>query len=460
MRNIAANRALSAASKTAVAALALSLLAGPASAAALCARPQDMTALRAAALRQELMVAALTCHAVADFNLFVTTYREELLKSDRDLKEFFLRQDASKAEDAYNAYKTRLANVSSLRSLHDPQFCRSAKVSFDVALKRKGALEELASVRPSPVATGYAICSPDATKTMTADAAPSQPARRLASLDSPSSVPVPKLAPRPLRASPPQRVAALVEDGAPTPAPLNRIVADSLPQIPGSKIAAPRGRAMPKASPQRVASLVADAAPSPAPLHRVVADSLPPVPAAKMAAPRDRVLTQASPQRVAEVAAPPRANADRPRLAEQLPAREPREIDADDGETDARIADGERDDIDNDAADERDGAGDDAPRYEPRYAPRYAEAQPPRAYGRSNGYSNGYNNGYDNGYGNGPYANDSPGAYRDTDDAPYGNVPDAYKPHAYWVNAYEPPARPRMVRGPYGRWYLLMHFGR
>ena len=414
MRNIAANRALSAASKTAVAALALSLLAGPASAAALCARPQDMTALRAAALRQELMVAALTCHAVADFNLFVTTYREELLKSDRDLKEFFLRQDASKAEDAYNAYKTRLANVSSLRSLHDPQFCRSAKVSFDVALKRKGALEELASVRPSPVATGYAICSPDATKTMTADAAPSQPARRLASLDSPSSVPVPKLAPRPLRASPPQRVATLVEDGAPTPAPLNRIVADSLPQIPGSKIAAPRGR----------------------------------------------VLTQASPQRVAEVAAPPRANADRPRLAEQLPAREPGEFDADDGETDARIADGERDDIDGDAADERDGAGDDAPRYEPRYAPRYAEAQPPRAYGRSNGYSNGYNNGYDNGYGNGPYANDSPGAYRDTDDAPYGNVPDAYKPHAYWVNAYEPPARPRMVRGPYGRWYLLMHFGR
>ena len=324
------NRALCATSKTAAAALAICLLAGPASAAALCARPQDLTALRAAALRQELMVAALTCRATADFNLFVTAYRDELLKSDRALRDFFLRQDASKGEGAYNAYKTRLANTSSLRSLHDPRFCRSAKVAFDVALKRKGALAELASERPTPVATGYAICAPGAAKTEVADAAPSVPARRLALLDSAPSVPVPKLAPRPHRASP-------------------------------------------------------------------------------------AVL----PQRVAAVVALPRGKADGSHIAEQLPARDSHEFGAYDRVADARIADdvGERDEFASDAADERDDAGDDAP----RYAPRYADATPPRAY---------------------------------------GNLPDAYKPGAYWVDANEAPVRPRMVRGPGGYWYLLLQFGR
>jgi hypothetical protein len=335
-----------------------------------------MTALRAAALQQELMVAALTCHATADFNLFVTTYRDALLKTDRALKDFFLRQGASKGEDAYNAYKTRLANESSLRSLHDPRFCRSAKVVFDVALKRKGAVAELASERPTPVATGYAICSPGATETVVADAAPSPPPRRLALLDSPSSVPVPKLAPRPLRASPP---------------------------VP----------------PQRAAIVVADAAPRPAPLHRVLQENLPSLPVAKTVAPQDRVLTQGLPQRDARIALLPRGNADSPRDAEQLPARASHEIDAYDREADAQVADdvSERDDFDSDATDEDSNDADDAP----RYVPRYAEAQPARAY---------------------------------------GNVPDAFKPGAYWVHAYGSPARPRMVFGPDGHWYLLLYSGR
>ena len=102
--------------------LGVFLLAGDAWAAASCVRPQDMKALQAAALQQQLMVAALTCHDTADYNLFVTTYRSELLESDQALKDFFLRQDVHKGTDGYNAYKTRLANVLSLRSLHDPQF--------------------------------------------------------------------------------------------------------------------------------------------------------------------------------------------------------------------------------------------------------------------------------------------------------------------------------------------------
>ena len=309
---------------------ALALMAGNAWAAASCARPQDVTALRTAALQQQLMVAALTCHDAADYNRFVTSSQDELQKSDKALMNFFVRQDARTGADDYNAYKTWLANASSLSSQRDPKFCRSAKVAFDVALNRKGALAELASERPTPIETGYAICSPGAAKTEVADAAPSPPPRRLTLSESTPSVPVPKLAPRPLRASP-----------------------------------------------------------------------------------------AVSPQRVAAVAALPRGKADGSRIAGQLPARDSHEFGAYDRVADARIADdvGERDEFASDAADERDDAGDDAP----RYAPRYADATPPRAY---------------------------------------GNVPDAYKPGAYWVDANEAPVRPRMVRGPNGYWYLLLQFGR
>ena len=176
----------------AAAALALSLVAGNAWAAASCARPQDIKALQAAALQQQLMVAALTCHATADYNRFVTSYRSELLESDHALMNFFLRQDAHKGADGYNAYKTRLANDASLGSLHDPRFCRSAKIAFDVALKRKGSLTELTSERPSLIDTGYTSCMPGAPETtQMADATPSLPARhqicRTACLPPPSS---------------------------------------------------------------------------------------------------------------------------------------------------------------------------------------------------------------------------------------------------------------------------------
>jgi hypothetical protein len=144
-----------------------------------------------------------------------------------------------------------------------------------------------------------------------------------------------------------------------------------------------------------------------------------------MAALQDRALTQGSSQ------------------------RDSREIDAYDREADAQTADGdgERDDFDNYAADERDDDGDDAADDAPRYAPRYADAAPERTYSRSGGY------------GSGSYVNYGPAADRGNYNAPYGNLPDAYRPGAYWVDAEGPPARPHMVRGPDGHWYLLLYFG-
>jgi len=335
------------ASKTGAAAFALSLLAGNAWAAASCARPQDLTALRTAALQQQLMVAALTCHDVADYNRFVISYRSELQKSDKALMNFFLRQDARKGADDFNAYKTRLANASSLRSLRDPRFCRSAKLAFDVALNRKGALAKLASERPSPIETGYASCLPGAPEpVLMADATPGLPVRHQALPDSPPSAP---------------------------------IIASDLAMRPSPK-------------------------------------------------------PSFSSAQAGGVSVPPRSNVDDSRTAGQLQARDSSERDAYDRDADTREADNR--DADNDA---------------PRYSPRYADVASARAYDRGDdGYDDGYsdnaggNSGDRIGHDNGPAANNA-GFYRDTDNVSYAD---------------EPPARPRMILGRDGHWYLLLYYGR
>jgi len=195
---------ISVASNAGAVALVLSLLSGSAWAAPNCARPQDIAALRAAALQQQLMVAALTCGDVDAYNGFVMSHRGELQKSDEALMNFFVRRDAQKGVDDYNAYKTRLANDSSLRRARDPQFCRSANAAFDVAGGRRIPVAELTSMRRSLLDIGYASCMPGASEPMLmADATPYQPARHRALLDSRSSVPVPVLAARPEGLMPP-----------------------------------------------------------------------------------------------------------------------------------------------------------------------------------------------------------------------------------------------------------------
>ena len=195
---------MSVASNAGVVALALSLLAGNAWAAPSCARPQDIAALRTAALQQQLMVAALTCGDVDAYNGFVMSHRSELQESDSALMSFFVRRDAQRGVDDYNAYKTWLANDSSLRSLRDPQFCRTADVAFDVAHERRIPVADLASKRHMPLDIGYTSCRPGAPESLLmADATPSLPTRHRALPDSLSSAPAPVLASRPGHLVPP-----------------------------------------------------------------------------------------------------------------------------------------------------------------------------------------------------------------------------------------------------------------
>src|SRR4051794_21339419 len=79
-----------------------------------CVRRNERMALKVAALQQQLMVAALSCHAIPLYNRFVISYRRDLQRSDNALKGFFIRH-GSVAD--YHAFKTRLANNSSLSSI-------------------------------------------------------------------------------------------------------------------------------------------------------------------------------------------------------------------------------------------------------------------------------------------------------------------------------------------------------
>lgn len=101
-----------------------------------CARPDEVTAIQAAMVQQELMVAALTCNEIAHFNAFQTSFGPELRESDANLARMFRRlYGGRRGEAEYHAFKTRLANHSSMRSIRDNVgYCRDAGLVFGAAL--------------------------------------------------------------------------------------------------------------------------------------------------------------------------------------------------------------------------------------------------------------------------------------------------------------------------------------
>ena len=114
------------------------LIANPVTAFAMpgCAKASDQAVLKTAALQQELMVAALRCHAVNEYNQFVLSHRSELIASDDALKAYFQSGDKQRGTATYNRYKTELANAASLESSQDLDgFCSATTHEFDVALQ-------------------------------------------------------------------------------------------------------------------------------------------------------------------------------------------------------------------------------------------------------------------------------------------------------------------------------------
>lgn len=74
------------------------------------------------------MVAALTCNEISRFNAFQTGFGPELRRSDATLARMFKRLYGPRGgEAAYHAFKTKLANEASMRSIHDnPSYCQEA----------------------------------------------------------------------------------------------------------------------------------------------------------------------------------------------------------------------------------------------------------------------------------------------------------------------------------------------
>jgi len=101
-----------------------------------CAKAEEVTAIQVAAVQQELMVAALTCNEVTNFNAFQTGYGPELRASDATLNKMFKRIfGARQGEAQFHAFKTRLANDSSIRSINDNQaYCQETASVFASAL--------------------------------------------------------------------------------------------------------------------------------------------------------------------------------------------------------------------------------------------------------------------------------------------------------------------------------------
>jgi hypothetical protein len=106
-----------------------------------CARPADLNALRTAAMQQRLMVAALSCGETQSYNQFVRSYQTELQNSDKNLQAYFRRVNGKTGTADYHAYKTRLANSSSMAVINDNvSYCANAKASFEQALGSKVVL--------------------------------------------------------------------------------------------------------------------------------------------------------------------------------------------------------------------------------------------------------------------------------------------------------------------------------
>lgn len=101
-----------------------------------CAAPEELAAVQTAAVQQELMVAALTCNEVSRFNAFQTGFGPELRTADATLLRLFRRlYGGRRGEAAYHAFKTKLANDSEMRSIHNnPAYCQEAGAMLATAL--------------------------------------------------------------------------------------------------------------------------------------------------------------------------------------------------------------------------------------------------------------------------------------------------------------------------------------
>lgn len=153
-----------------------------------CISPADMAALKTAAMQQELMVAAFSCHDIDLYNHFVRSHQPELIQSDARLKAYFVQRDGGRGEASYHTYKTELANSSSLRSIQSTdEFCDRADADFGAA-DSYGALSEAVGDHRWAIEATYQVCHGGRVETASTETAPSA-SERHPSIPSPGAPP-------------------------------------------------------------------------------------------------------------------------------------------------------------------------------------------------------------------------------------------------------------------------------
>jgi hypothetical protein len=170
--------------KSASAALVSLSLFGAAAQAAPCTTPAEWAALKSAAVQQELMVAGLTCQAIGSYNRFVIAYRGELQASDANLKAYFIKRQGARGEAAYDTFKTKLANLSSLSEISNTSgFCASMQAAFN-QVGRQSLAQFVAEQRLLIALPEQQFCTTDPARPVFAGAAApdrfaaAEPARR------------------------------------------------------------------------------------------------------------------------------------------------------------------------------------------------------------------------------------------------------------------------------------------
>lgn len=179
--------------------ISASLLGTTAVQAAPCTTSGEWAALRSAAVQQELMVAGLTCQAIGSYNRFVIAYRGELQASDADLKAYFIKRQGARGEAAYDTFKTKLANLSSLSEISNTSgFCASMRMAFN-QVGRSNLAEFVADQRLLIALPDQQFCAGDPARPVLAAAEPAA-RERLAAAESTDYVDAPPpayQAPRP-----------------------------------------------------------------------------------------------------------------------------------------------------------------------------------------------------------------------------------------------------------------------
>lgn len=123
--------------------LAVALAAGAApiaSATAECLTTPERTAFDVEALKNEMMLGALSCGWRPQYNAFVTRFRPEIAAREREVDAWFRKNYGRAAQQQHDAFITQLSNDESTSSLRQgDQFCKTHTPLLDNVTKLQDA---------------------------------------------------------------------------------------------------------------------------------------------------------------------------------------------------------------------------------------------------------------------------------------------------------------------------------